>query len=64
MAERRDIEFNAEGVTLRGWFYPATSEVCRDWIPARSRPTVDHGGEIPPTSMCQRRLSDVWWMHL
>ncbi len=19
---RRDIEFNAEGVTLRGWFYP------------------------------------------
>jgi uncharacterized protein len=21
---RRDVEFNAEGVTLRGWFYPAT----------------------------------------
>src|SRR5258708_12516864 len=20
---RRDVEFNAEGVTLRGWFYPA-----------------------------------------
>ena len=20
---RRDIEFDAEGVTLRGWFYPA-----------------------------------------
>lgn len=23
---RRDIEFDAEGVTLRGWFYPATAE--------------------------------------
>lgn len=23
MARRRDIEFDAEGVTLRGWFYPA-----------------------------------------
>ena len=25
MTGRRDIEFDAEGVTLRGWFYPATS---------------------------------------
>ncbi len=25
MTERRDIEFNAEGVTLRGWFYAASN---------------------------------------
>ncbi|GAC1401557.1 MAG: alpha/beta hydrolase [Ktedonobacteraceae bacterium] len=30
---RRDIEFNAEGVTLRGWFYPAEGS-------SRSAPTI------------------------
>ncbi len=30
---RRDIEFDAEGVTLRGWFYPAKGA-------GRPRPTV------------------------
>ena len=28
---RRDIEFSAEGTTLRGWFYPAA-------VPGRVRP--------------------------
>ena len=35
--DRRDVEFDAEGVTLRGWFYPAADTDGRRRA-ARPRP--------------------------
>ena len=76
---RRDIEFDAEGVTLRGWFYPAQGApagpfqgkepamvpvVDEDPLAACALPTPDSWSWFSETGMNRAPARDWFVQHL